>query len=69
MGIGELQESQQEALLAAAQVCATISLLGSMFILACYGAFKHLRKLSFTLIAWLAVSDLGECAGVPRLVQ
>lgn len=57
-----MTESQQDALLAAAQVCATFSLAGSLFILICFASFKHLRKLSFTLVAWLAIADVGECS-------
>lgn len=60
MGVSNLSESQQDALLAAVQVCATFSLMGSVFILACYTKFPHLRKLSFTLVFWLAVADIGE---------
>lgn len=60
MGLNSLTESQQEAVLAAAQVCASLSLCGCLFIIACYEGFPHLRKLSFTLVAWLAVADIGE---------
>lgn len=60
MGAKDLSENQQDALLVAAQVCATFSLCGSLFVLACYEALPHLRKLSFTLVAWLAFADIGE---------
>lgn len=60
MGVIDLSRSQREALLVTAQVCASFSLCGSVFILACYEGFPHLRKLSFTLVAWLAVADIGE---------
>lgn len=60
MAASPLNERQQDMLLVVAQVCATLSLLGSLFILLCFARFPHLRKLSFTLVAWLAVADLGE---------
>lgn len=63
MAASSLNESQQDTLLVVAQVCATFSLLGSLFILLCFARFPHLRKLSFTLVAWLAVADLGEYYG------
>lgn len=60
MGVHNLDNSQQKALLVAAQCCAAFSLFGSVFILVCFACFKHLRKLSFTLVAWLAIADIGE---------
>lgn len=68
MTVSHLSSSEQDALLAAAQVCATFSLLGSLFIIFCYARYKHLRKLSFTLVLFLAISDVGEpwgCGGQP----
>lgn len=59
MGVHNLDNSQQKALLVAAQCCAAFSLFGSVFILVCFACFKHLRKLSFTLVAWLAIADIG----------
>lgn len=47
------------------------SLLGSIFIIVCYIAFKHLRKFSFTLVMLLSVTDVLNQAFdfvAPRLV-
>ncbi|CAM9599990.1 unnamed protein product [Ectocarpus sp. 13 AM-2016] len=59
MAVSHLSSSEQDGLLAAAQACATFSLLGSLFIIFCYARYKHLRKLSFTLVLFLAISDVG----------
>lgn len=61
MGGSYLSNDEQEALLKAAQVCAAFSLMGSIFICVCYAKYPHLRKLSFTLVLWLAIADIGEC--------
>lgn len=60
MGLTYLSDDEQEALLRAAQVCAAFSLMGSVFICVCYFRFPRLRKLSFTLVLWLAIADIGE---------
>lgn len=60
MAASPLSSNEQDALLAAAQVCATFSLLGSLFIVVCFARYKNLRKLSFTLVLFLAISDIGE---------
>ncbi|CAM9810808.1 unnamed protein product, partial [Hapterophycus canaliculatus] len=54
-----LSSSEQRALLAAAQTCASFSFIGSTFIIVCYARYRHLRKLSFTLVLFLAISDIG----------
>ncbi|CAM9883270.1 unnamed protein product [Ectocarpus sp. 6 AP-2014] len=59
MVVSYLSSSEQDGLLAAAQACATFSLLGSLLIIFCYARYKHLRKLSFTLVLFLAISDVG----------
>lgn len=61
MGASYLSDDEQEAILRAAQVCAAFSLMGSIFICVCYAKHPHLRKLSFTLVLWLAIADIGEC--------
>ncbi|CAM9692271.1 unnamed protein product [Ascophyllum nodosum] len=59
MVASDLTSSQQKALLAVAQTCASLSFLGSAFIVTCWLRYQHLRKLSFTLVLWLAVADIG----------
>lgn len=60
MVASSLSSREQDALLAAAQICASFSLLGSLFIIVCFIRYPQLRKLSFTLVLFLAISDIGE---------
>lgn len=66
MVASSLSSSEQDALLAAAQVCASFSFIGSTFIICCFARYRELRKLSFTLVLFLAISDIGEPCGLSR---
>lgn len=63
MAASDFTSRQTEALLASAQAFASLSFLGSLFIIFCWCRYHHLRKLSFTLVLWLAVADIGERSG------
>lgn len=39
-------------------IMASVSLTGSLFIIACYAHYSHLRKFAFKLVCMLSVSDV-----------
>lgn len=55
---GYLTDSDVEITTAIAFVISMFSLVGSIFIIICYIAFKHLRKFAFTLVMILSVTDV-----------
>ncbi|XP_010693024.2 G-protein coupled receptor 1 isoform X1 [Beta vulgaris subsp. vulgaris] len=57
-GVGSLSGSDRQILATVNTVASSLSLLGSGFIVLCYLLFKDLRKFSFKLVFYLALSDL-----------
>lgn len=57
-GAGLFSESQQDALVALAKFCASLSFVASVFIILSFLRFQELRKLRFVLVTLLAASDL-----------
>ena len=55
---GYLSDSDVEITTNIALVISMLSLMGSIFIIICYIAFKHLRKFAFTLVMILSVTDV-----------
>lgn len=55
---GGLAPSEARGIIAVSAVISSLSVCGSLFILASYWRFKHLRKLTFTLVASLSISDI-----------
>lgn len=53
-----LSASDREILTAVSSGASTLSFLGSAFIVICYLLFKELRKFSFKLVFYLALSDM-----------
>jgi hypothetical protein len=53
-----LSPSEITAITVFSDASSIASILGSLFILACYAAFPQLRRLSFSLVACLAVTDI-----------
>lgn len=56
--LDQLSASEIAAVSAVSTVTSTLSIAGSVFIIACYLGFKNLRKLSFTLVAILSATDV-----------
>lgn len=53
-----LSDNELMAIRVSADVASGLSLCGSVFIIACYFRYAHLRRLSFKLVAILAVLDI-----------
>jgi cAMP receptor-like G-protein coupled receptor len=58
MSEGRVTLSQLEAVIGVASLTSALSIVGSGFILVCYAALPRLRRLSFTLVAALSVTDV-----------
>ncbi|KAI7746660.1 hypothetical protein M8C21_030240 [Ambrosia artemisiifolia] len=56
--LGNLTAEERHVLTAVNSGASTLSLLGSGFIVLCYLCFKELRKFSFKLVFFLALSDM-----------
>ncbi|KAL8254753.1 hypothetical protein R6Q59_032974 [Mikania micrantha] len=56
--LGNLTAGERHLLTAVNSGASTLSLLGSGFIVLCYLCFKELRKFSFKLVFFLALSDM-----------
>ncbi|KVI11931.1 GCR1-cAMP receptor [Cynara cardunculus var. scolymus] len=56
--LGNLSVEERHVLTAVNTGASTLSLLGSGFIVLCYLCFKELRKFSFKLVFFLALSDM-----------
>ncbi|CAH1439525.1 unnamed protein product, partial [Lactuca virosa] len=54
--LGNLTAGERHVLTAVNSGASTLSLLGSGFIVLCYVCFKELRKFSFKLVFFLALS-------------
>ena len=52
-------DSEERSLLRDACLCSTLSLCGSIFVLASWAKFRSLRVFAFRLIAYLALADIG----------
>ncbi|KAK6912883.1 hypothetical protein RJ641_022484 [Dillenia turbinata] len=58
MGAGSLRAEDRRILTSINAVASSLSLVGSAFIVLCYILFKDLRKFSFKLVFFLALSDM-----------
>lgn len=56
--VGSLTASERRFIAAVNVGASTLSLVGSAFIVLCYALFKELRKFSFKLVFFLALSDM-----------
>ncbi|KAL6512397.1 glycolytic proteins transcriptional activator gcr1 [Orobanche hederae] len=56
--VGNLTAAEREILAAINTSASSLSLVGSSFIVLCYLLFKELRKFSFKLVFFLALSDM-----------
>ena len=52
-------DSEERSLLRDACLCSTLSLMGSIFVLASWYKFRSLQVFAFRLIAYLALADIG----------
>lgn len=58
--MGALTDSEISTVNAVSTVVSVLSLLGSLFILCAYVMFKRLRTFTFSLVAMLSLTDMGN---------